>query len=125
MALTIATPARSAQAVALRDLIDAAVGDGYLELLTSANVLLATLTFDAASFTESAGVLTMAGAPKSTAAAVATGTATKFRIYDADAVQLIEGTVGTSGSDLNITDTSIVTSEVISVTSFTITDPAS
>jgi hypothetical protein len=57
----------------------------------------------------------------SAATAVATCTATWFRIATSGATQIIDGTVGTSGADLNLTTTSITTGLSISITSFTIT----
>ena len=115
-----------AQAVALRDLFDGGPGDGYLEFLTAADAVIAVLTFDTISFTESGGVLTMAGAPKATAGAVAAGTITKFRIYDSIATQYIEGTVGltSSGDDIELSSVVAALSETFNITSFTITDPA-
>ena len=52
----------------------------------------------------------------------ATGTATWFRIVDSGATFILDGDVGTSGSDLNLTTTSIVATQPVSVTSATITE---
>lgn len=86
-------------------------------------VLLAELTcgtpFAAAA---AAGVLTL-GAITQDASANNTGTATWFRIVKADGTSFVmDGNVGTSGSDLNLTTTSIVATQPVSVTSFTITE---
>lgn len=70
----------------------------------------------------SAGVLTL-GAITKDASANATGTATWFRIVKADGTtHVLDGNVGTSGSDLNLTTTSIVATQPVSVSSFTITE---
>lgn len=70
----------------------------------------------------SGGVLTL-GAITQDASANATGTATWFRIVKADGTtHVLDGNVGTSGSDLNLTTTSIVATQPVSVTSFTITE---
>ena len=70
----------------------------------------------------SAGVLTL-GAITQDASANATGTATWFRIVKADGTtHVLDGNVGTSGSDLNLTTTSIVATQPVSVSSFTITE---
>jgi len=52
----------------------------------------------------------------------ATGTATHFRIWQSNGTTaVIDGDVGTSGSDLNFNSTSITSGGTVSVTSFTIT----
>jgi hypothetical protein len=57
------------------------------------------------------------------ASADATGTAAHFRIYASDGTtQHMQGTVGTSGSDLNLDSVSFTAGQAFSVTSFTITD---
>lgn len=68
------------------------------------------------------GVLTL-GAITQDASANATGTATWFRIVKADGTtHVLDGNVGTSGSDLNLTTTSIVIAQPVSVTSFVLTE---
>lgn len=84
--------------------------------------LLATLTCGATFGTTSNGVLT-ANAIAS-AAAAATGTAGYFRIYPSAATTtnaVVQGTVGTTGADLNLNSTSISSGQTVSVTSLTIT----
>ena len=69
-----------------------------------------------------AGVLTL-GAITQDASANATGTATWFRIVKADGTTFVlDGNVGTSGSDLNLTTTSITITQPVQVTSFVITE---
>lgn len=89
----------------------------------AATTLLAELTcnttFAAAA---AAGVLTL-NAITQDSSANATGTATWFRIVKSDGTSFVlDGNVGTSGSDLNLTTTSIVATQPVSVTSFTITE---
>ena len=68
------------------------------------------------------GVLTL-GAITQDASANASGTATWFRIVKADGTtHVLDGNVGTSGSDLNLTTTTIVVGQPVSVTSFVITE---
>ena len=68
------------------------------------------------------GVLTL-NAITQDSSANATGTATWFRIVKADGTtHVMDGNVGTSGSDLNLTTTSIVSGQPVSVTSFVITE---
>lgn len=88
----------------------------------AATTLLAELTCNA-TFAPSAssGVLTL-NAITQDSSADATGTASWFRLLTSGAAAQIDGNVGTSGSDLNLTTTSIVATQPVSVTSFTITD---
>jgi hypothetical protein len=70
----------------------------------------------------SGGVLTLNSITQESSAD-ATGTATWFRIVKSDGTTFVlDGNVGTSGSDLNLTTTSIVATQPVSVTSFTITE---
>ncbi len=56
--------------------------------------------------------------------AAATGTATWFRLWKSNGTSAIcDGSVGTSGCDLNLTDVTITTGETMSVSSFTLTAP--
>lgn len=89
----------------------------------TATTLLAELTCNA-TFAPgaSSGVLTL-NAITQDSSANATGTATWFRIVKADGTTFIlDGNIGTSGSDLNLTTTSIVITQPVSVTSFVITE---
>ncbi len=53
----------------------------------------------------------------------ATGTAAHFRIYDSGGSTChIQGSVGTSGADLNLDSTSITSGQSVTITSFTLTD---
>lgn len=89
----------------------------------AATTLLAELTCNATfAPAASGGVLTL-NAIAQDASANATGTASWFRIVKADGTTFVlDGNVGTSGSDLNLTTTSIVATQPVSVTSFTITE---
>lgn len=69
----------------------------------------------------SSGVLTL-NAIAQDASANATGTATWFRLVASNGTtHVFDGNVGTSGSDLNLNTTSIVSGAAVSVTSFTVT----
>jgi hypothetical protein len=86
-------------------------------------VLLAELTCNATfAPAASGGVLTL-NAITQDASANNTGTATWFRIVKSDGTSFVlDGNVGTSGSDLNLTTTSIVATQPVSVSSFVITE---
>lgn len=87
----------------------------------SGNTLLAELTCGTP-FAPSAasGVLT----PNSVtgdSSANATGTASFFRVVTSGGTVQLQGTVGTSGADLNLNTVSIVSGATVNVTSWTIT----
>lgn len=88
----------------------------------TATTKLAELTCNA-TFAPSAsgGVLTL-NAITADSSADATGTATWFRIVKSDGTTFVmDGDVGTSGSDLNMNSTSFTAGGSVSTTSFTIT----
>ncbi len=89
----------------------------------SATTLLAELTCNATfAASASGGVLTLNSITQDSSAN-ATGTATWFRIVKSDGTtHVLDGSVGTSGSDLNLTTTSIASGSPVQVTSFTITE---
>ena len=89
----------------------------------TATTLLAELTCNA-TFAPgaAAGVLTL-NAITQDSSANSSGTATWFRIVKSDGTtHVLDGNVGTSGSDLNLTTTTIVATQPVSVSSFTITE---
>lgn len=126
MALGLSTAARNA----MLDAITTAVGaSGLLRIYDgsrpatggSATTLLAQLTCNSTfAPAASSGVLTL-NAITADSSADATGTATWFRITTSGGTAVIDGNVGTSGSDLNFNTTSIVAGANVSVSSFTIT----
>jgi hypothetical protein len=88
----------------------------------AATTLLAELTCNATfAPAASGGDLTLNAIADDTSAD-ATGTATWFRIVQSDgSTHVMDGDVGTSGSDLNLNSVSIVTGGTVEVTSFVIT----
>jgi hypothetical protein len=127
MALAYATTLRNAM---LDAITTAAGGSALLSIYDgtrpatggAATTLLAQLTCNA-TFAPgaSSGALTL-NAITQDSSANATGTATWFRITTSGATFVLDGNVGTSGSDLNLTTTSIVSGQPVSVTSFVITE---
>lgn len=89
----------------------------------TATTLLAELTGNATwAPSASGGVLTL-NAITGDASADATGTASWFRWLKSDGTTIVmDGTVSTSGADLNLTSTSIVATEPVNVTSFVLTE---
>jgi len=90
-----------------------------------AQVILATLTGNA-TFAPGAsgGVLTLNSITNGTGTAGAAGgtTATWFRMKTSGSTAHIDGTVGISGCDLNLNNTSIATGQTVSATSWTFTN---
>jgi hypothetical protein len=83
------------------------------------NTLLATLTFNGTAFgSPTAGVATANAITSGTA--VATGTATWFRVLKSDGVTVVyDGSVGTSGCNLNLNSNAIQINATVSITSLT------
>jgi len=101
-------------------------GAGELNFGTSSGFgganLLATITFQATCGTVSGGVLTFSGTPLVCASAAQTGTAAEAEVLDGVGHLIISGlTVGTSASDINMSSTSIVSGQSVTLTSATIT----
>lgn len=88
-----------------------------------AQVLLAELTMNATAFgAGSAGVAT-ANAITADSSADASGTAAWFRLTKSDGTTVIcDGSVGTSGCDLNLNSVAISAGANVSVTAFTLTE---
>jgi hypothetical protein len=120
MATSITTAAASAMADALNDYIGTNAATG------SATPLVEFTLDTPLGFTESGGVLTLDTSPALTEAADATGTAAFFRLFQDDGTTVVlQGSVGTSGAELNLNTTSITTGVNVTITSGTITMPTS
>ena len=129
MAIAFIAAARNNMLDEIAALADAGAGAALLRIYDgtrpatggTVTTLLAELTFtDPAFGAAAAGVLT-ANAITDEASAPATGTATWFRVVDSDITFVMDGDVGTSGSDLNLNTTSIVTTNTVAVSSFVVT----
>ena len=105
--------------------IDANAAPATLEICTAAfAAVLVIITLSDPSFTESGGVITMAGVPKSGVAGN-TGTAVIARIKDGGGTTKVNNlSVGTSASDINLNSTSITSGQTVTLTSGTITHSA-
>lgn len=117
------------------DAVTALANTGYLRIYdgsqpANANtaigsqVLLAELRFNATAFAAAVAGVAAANAIVDDSSANATGTATWFRVLKSDGTTvLFDGTVGTSGANLNLASVAISSGQVISVTAFTYTQP--
>lgn len=90
----------------------------------TATTLLAELTCNATfAPAGSGGVLTLNAIAPDTSAD-ATGTASWFRIVQSNGTTFVlDGSVGTSGADLNLNSTAIAAGAQVSISSFTVTAP--
>jgi hypothetical protein len=133
MALSYTTTLRNNQLDEITPLIDAGSGAGKVRIYSGsvpANVgaglggatLLAELALtDPSAGAASGGVLTFSAIADDTSAD-ASGTASFARFLDSDNNAVIQGTVGTSGADINFTPSvAFVAGGLIEITSFTIT----
>lgn len=109
------------------DAVTTAVGTSGLlvigtSALSGATGVLATITLAATmAGAASGGVLTFSGTPLSNAAS-ATGTAAKAELRTSGGTVVASGlTVGTSSSDVIITNTSVTSGQTVTLTSATIT----
>jgi len=130
MTIAINSTIRSNRMNAVRDAIDAGAGAGLTRIYDgtrpatcgTATTLLAELTHsDPCAGAAASGVLTMS-AITADAAANATGTATWFRSVDSTGTCVIDGNVGTSGSDLNMNSVAISIGQNVAISSYVLTD---
>lgn len=130
MALSYDTTLRNA----MMDAITSAVGtSGLIKIYSgtppanvgaslAGNTLLAQLALSSAmAGAASSGLLTF-NTITADSSADATGTATFFRITTSGGTAKVQGTVSTSGADLNLDTTSIIAGGTVTITSMTITE---
>lgn len=130
MSLSMTTALRNARL----DEIPTAIGaSGFLRIYDGsvpanvgtalgAQVLLAELALSATFAPAASGGVLTANAITQDSSANATGTASFFRLTTSGGTAVIQGTVGTSGSDLNLNTVSIVSGGPVQVTALTITE---
>jgi hypothetical protein len=124
MALTLETNARNALSDALDDLVNTGSGTANIKFETSGDVEVATVDLQNPAFgASSTGTITLAGTPLSDSSATG-GTVAQFSIYNRNGTKVLEGTVSTSGADINISSVTVGATDQVTLTSFTITTPA-
>lgn len=134
MAFRIPTAVRNAACDAIVDALDAGAGAATIEVRSgsqpaSANdvaggTLLATFTLaDPAFGAAASGVATLASTPRSTTGSAA-GTAGWFRAKDSNGNTVCDGSVGTSGADMNLNTLTISVGVAVDLVSGTVTMPA-
>lgn len=131
MALSYTTTLRNNQLDEITALLDAGSGAAKIKIYDgsvpadvgtaiSGQTLLGTLTCtDPAAAAASSGDLTFSSISDDSSAD-ATSTATFFRITDSDDNAVVQGTVGTSGADINFDSVSFVAGGTVSISSLVI-----
>lgn len=121
MAVTYSDACKEDRLQAVIALIDAGTA-GKLKIRDSSNTVLVTFTLADPSGTATSGVLTFDVDPDIAATASATGAAANAIITDSADTTVVSGlTVGTSGTDVIIDNTSITSGQTVTLTSGTIT----
>ena len=122
----IATALRNTLCDAFVDAIDDGAGAGLLEIWTTAfGTKLATLTFSDPAYGAASSGTAQENTITDDSSADDTGTAAVFRVTTSTPTTLFEGTVGTSGADINFNSVSFVTGDTVSITDLPVTMPAS
>lgn len=133
MAFKISALASSAACDAVVDLIDVG-GTGTIQIRTgsaptattdaNSGTLLATLTFSATAFGSASSGVATANSITSDTNVDATNTAAHFRIFAGNGTTCImQGTVGTSGADINFNTVNFVAGGTAAISSMTFTIP--
>ena len=125
---TLTTAARNALADALVDLLDAGTTDpnGHIDLhiTGSPGTKLAVLEMSNPAFGAAAAGVATAAAIADEGSALDTDTVEKAIFYDRDNVEVFRCTAGQAAEELVFNSASFVTGDVISISSFTVTQPA-
>ena len=133
---TQSTALRNAHANAFTTLVDAGVAAGTLKVYsgtapagpntTATGTLLVSFTLvDPSAAAAVVGVATIDADPDLTATAAATGTAGYGRFADSAGLGVLDVSVGTSGAELILSSLSLVSGGTVTVTTGTVTSPAS
>ena len=125
MAVTLQDNARDAGVEAITDLCDS----GTIEIKTAASTVagtneIAILTFGATAFgAASSGVVNANAITDETNANA--GTASDATFFTSGSAAILQCSVGTSGEDINFSSVSFGAGDTISITSLSVTQPAS
>lgn len=130
MAVRIADTIRNSRVDLIRSTIDAGATGGLLRIYsgskptkggTPAGLLLAEIVLADPCGTSTGGVMTIT-TPRTDNSANNSGTASFFYLTDSTGAFVCDGDVANSGSDLNVTTTTIVAGQPVEITSLTITE---
>lgn len=134
--MILSTAARNAMLLGLTGLLDAGTGAGSIsgydgtqpagpDTAVSSQNLLCVLGLSEPAFEAPVGGTTAADTITPDNSADASGTCTWMRWADGDGVAVFDTSVGTSGEDINFNTNVFAAGDQVSITSFTITQPAS
>ena len=131
MAVRIDKVVRTTRVDAILNAVDAGATGGFLRVYSGskpvtkgaapAGLLLADILLADPCGASTGGVLTLT-VPRTDTAANNSGTASFFYLVDSTGAFVCDGDVAVSGSDLNVTTTTIVAGQPVDITSLTITD---
>lgn len=132
MAITITDGVRNGGVEGATDLFNSGVINVYAGAVPAnagtaltGQTLLAEVTLGATAFgAPSAGSVSLAGVPLSDNSINASGTASFFRMVGTVGTNVLQGTVGTSASDMIVDNTSFVLGGVFTINSMSVTLPA-
>lgn len=137
MTISVTDAVANAELDAIRTALDAGAGSPTLKVYSgtrpatagtalSGNTLLGTFNLDSTqSFaTAAARAIAIDATPVLTAVGAAAGTATFFRAATVGGVDCFDGSVGTSGADLNLNTTTVSVGLALEITGGSLTIPA-
>ena len=119
MAVTHPTATRNGIADYVVDQLDS----GTIEIQTSGDAEVATLTFGATAFGAAASGVATANAITDDSSATG-GTAAKAQLKNSSGTASVNCAVGTSGSDINLSSVAIGAGDTVSISSLTYTAPS-
>lgn len=118
MAVTHPTPVRNAIANLVVDLLDAGLGPGVLEFQTAGGAEVATLTFSDPAFGDAANGIATANTITQDSDATG-GIMAKFAAKDSASNIAFQGSVSTSGADINMNGVDVDPGDIVQVSSLT------
>ena len=116
MAVSHGSTTRTALCNTAVDAIDAS-GAGKLKFLTALDAILCTATLANPAFGAASGASAALLSVPISGTVVAGGTISKFRFTTGADVTIIEGSVGTSGQDINLSSVAVSLNDVIQIDS--------
>lgn len=130
MAITLPAASCKAMCDALVDLVDGGTGAGNLIGYTSGDVEVFTCAFQTTAFgaatTATPSVATATSSINDDTSATGGNLSGGYHaVEDGDGTEIWRGSVSTSGADLNISSLTVGAGEVVSVSSYTVSVPAS
>lgn len=122
--LPVATRNASVNAVASK--VNDGTGPGRLKIRNSSNTVLVDITFaDPAFGSASGGAASLTNGASIAGTATAAGTATNYVITDSDGVEILSGTVGISGAEINLSSVTLNVGDTVTITSLNIVQASS